>query len=179
MTVEIRALLPSDDRSAFDAEDEALNLYFHRYAGQNQFRHHIGVTYVAIDNENIFGFATVSPASLDAEDLPSGKKMPPYPVPVLRIARLAVDRRVRGQGLGKALLRFCLELAEQMQKELGCVGIVVDAKANAIPLYELFGFVSIQTWEGETRQVPRQRSCICHLDLFLANHDVVARVVSP
>lgn len=74
MTVEIRALERSDDRQAFRCGDEALDVYFHRYAGQNQFRHHLGVTYVAVEAERILGFVTVSPGSLDADDLASGQK---------------------------------------------------------------------------------------------------------
>ena len=74
MTVEIRALERSDDRQAFSCGDEALDVYFHRYAGQNQFRHHLGVTYVAVEAERILGFVTVSPGSLDADDLTSGPK---------------------------------------------------------------------------------------------------------
>ena len=95
MTVEIRALRKSDDREDFHSGDEALDLYFRRYAGQNQFRHHLGVTYVAIEEERVLGFVTVSPGSLDAEELPSGRRLPPYPVPVLRVARLAVDESAR------------------------------------------------------------------------------------
>ena len=37
-----------------------LDRFFARYAGQNQFRHHIGATYVALESETILGFATVS-----------------------------------------------------------------------------------------------------------------------
>lgn len=80
MTVEVRALDRGDKRENFRCADEALELFFHRYAGQNQFRHHIGVTYTAVERKTIFGFVTVSAASLDAESLPSGKKMPPYPL---------------------------------------------------------------------------------------------------
>jgi hypothetical protein len=46
--LEIRLLLPGDDRSDFVSGDEALDRYFRMYAGQNQFRHRIGVNYVAI-----------------------------------------------------------------------------------------------------------------------------------
>jgi hypothetical protein len=42
MTVEIRALQRGDERSSFCSGDEALDLHFRRYAGQSQFRHHIG-----------------------------------------------------------------------------------------------------------------------------------------
>ena len=154
MTVDIRALQRSDDRQAFCSGDEALDLFFHRYAGQNQFRHHIGVTYVAVEGERILGFVTVSPGSLDADDLPSGRQAPLYPVPVLRLARLAVDASARGRGLGKALLRFTLELAEQMMQELGCVGVVVDAKSGAEEFYRRYGFEPLDVVEGATAQRP-------------------------
>lgn len=154
MTVEIRSLRRTDDRKNFRSGDEALDLYFHRYAGQNQFRHHIGVTYVAVDEDRILGFVTISPASLDAEVLPSGQRPPPYPVPVLRVARLAVDESARGSGLGKALLRFCVELAEKMMDELGCVGLLVDAKRDAVLFYERYGFVSLAVVEGAAPQKP-------------------------
>ena len=76
MTVEIRALERADDRQAFHSGDEALDLYFHKYAGQNPFRHHVGVTYVVVEGGRVLGFATVSPGSLDAGDLPSGRRAP-------------------------------------------------------------------------------------------------------
>lgn len=154
MTVEIRALRKSDQRKDFRSGDEALDVYFHRYAGQNQFRHHLGVSYVAVEDERILGFATVSPGSLDAEELPSGQRPPPYPVPILRVARLAVDEAARGRGLGDALLRFCIELAEQMMEEFGCVGLVVDAKPDAVAFYRRYGFLILDVVEGATEQKP-------------------------
>ena len=154
MTVEIRALQAEDDRAAFHSGDEALDLYFHRYAGQNQFRHHIGVTYVAKDATEILGFVTVSAAQLRADDLPTGRRMPPYPVPVLRLARLATSSSARGRGVGKSLLRFAIELAERMRDEVGCVGIAVDAKADAVSFYLPFGFVPIRLVEGASEIIP-------------------------
>lgn len=154
MSVEIRALRPEDDRRGFHSGDESLDLFFHQYAGQNQFRHHIGVSYVAAAESKILGFVTVSPGSLDAEDLPSGRKMPPYPVPILRVARLAVDERARGHGVGKALVRFAIELAERMRNEIGCVGVVVDAKAGAVDSYRRYGFVSLEALQGTSAQRP-------------------------
>ena len=106
MTVEIRTLRPDDDRRSSHSGDEALDLYFHRYAGQNQFRHHIGVSYVAVEDDALLGFVTVSPATLDSEELAQGRRMPPYPVPVLRVARLATHEEARGRGIGLALVRF-------------------------------------------------------------------------
>ena len=154
MIVEIRPLQREDDRSQFRSGDPELDLYFRRYAGQNQFRHHIGVTYVAVSGDRIVGYATVSPGSLDAGELPSGRKMPPYPLPVLRLARLAVDELAQGQGLGRSLLRFCIELAERMMADLGCVGLVVDAKLQATEFYRDLGFQELDLVEGASAQRP-------------------------
>jgi GNAT superfamily N-acetyltransferase len=162
MTVEIRALRRSDKREAFGSGDESLDLYLHRYAGQNQFRHHIGTTYIAVEDERILGFVTVSPGSLDAEELPPGRRMPPYPVPIFRLARLAVDESARGRGLGRALLRFTIELAERLMNEFGCVGVVVDAKREAEEFYRRFGFVPLEVVQGATAQRPEP------LPMFLA-----------
>jgi GNAT superfamily N-acetyltransferase len=154
MTVEIRALRRFDQRDNFNSGDEALDLYFRPYAGQNQFRHHIGVTYVAVEEGRILGFVTVSLGSLDAEELPSGRRPPPYPVPVLPVARLAVDQSARGKRLGEALLRFSIELAEQMRDELGCVGLLVDAKRGAVTFYERYGFQTLSIVEGAAGSKP-------------------------
>lgn len=154
MTVEIRVLEDTDDRSTFQSGDEALDLYFHRYAGQNQFRHHIGVTYVAVEEGELLGFVTVSTATLEAEELPSGQRMPPYPLPVLRLARLATEVRARGRGVGRALLRFSIELAEKQRDEVGCVGVLVDAKPAAVEFYGHLGFVPLEALSGAAPVLP-------------------------
>ena len=104
--------------------------------GQNQFRHHVGVTYVAVEDEAILGYATVAPAAIEIDLLPDAlrKGLPRYPLPVLRLARLAVDSRVRGRGLGEELLRFVFGLALKLTSDYGCVGVVVDAKPDAVVL---------------------------------------------
>lgn len=154
--MEIRRLREQDERSKFRSGDVDLDRFFLRYAGQNQFRHHIGVTYVAVDAGEVLGFVTVSPAEVEAENLPASlsKKLPRYPLPILRIARLAVDERARGQGLGKNLLRFALGLASQMAKDLGCMGVVVDAKPQAVEFYTRLGFTKLEAVEGASDARP-------------------------
>src|ERR1700680_1883204 len=63
--MEIRALRESDDREGFRSGDADLDRFLHKYAGQNQFRHHIGTTYIAIEENRIAGFATVAPGHLE------------------------------------------------------------------------------------------------------------------
>ena len=111
MAYRIRALKKNDNRKDFECGQEDLDHFFKRYAGQNQFRHHIGVTYIATDESSVFGYITVAMGVLEADSLPE-KKLPavPYPLPVLRLGRLAVDRRYQGRGIGKQLLRHRLEI---------------------------------------------------------------------
>ena len=155
--MEIRALRPGDDRSAFRSGDEALDRFFHRYARQNQFRHYLGVTYVAVDGNRILGFVTVAPRHLDIEDLPTPeqKKLPHYPIPVLGLARLAVDEAAQSSGVGAQLLRFVNRLGEKMADEFGCAGVVVDAKPGAGEFYARYGFVPFELLEGLSDARPR------------------------
>jgi GNAT superfamily N-acetyltransferase len=131
---EIRRLRSGDDRSGFRSGDPDLDRFFERFTGQNQFRHHVGVTYVAVEGDAILAFATVSPGQLEVEALPERirKTLPRYPLPVLRLARLAVDGPAQGRGLGSLLLVTVFELAREMAETVGCLGVVVDAKPKAV-----------------------------------------------
>jgi GNAT superfamily N-acetyltransferase len=148
--IEIRALREHDNRASFRSEDADLDRFFRQFAGQNQFRHHLGVTYVAVDDQNILGFATVAAAHVEIDELPAAvrRKLPHYPLPVLRLARLATDQSAQGQGLGLQLLRFVLRLALQMADDYGCVGVIVDAKPDAVAFYTKYGFLAVEAIEG-------------------------------
>ena len=142
MKVDVRLLRTDDDRLAFSSGDAALDRFFHKFAGQNQFQLHIGTTYVAVHEGEILGFVTLSATSITIEQLPKSarKRLPRYPLPALRLARLAVARTAQGQGIGKQLLRATFQIAHEMADRTGCVGVMVDAKANAVSFYEQFGF---------------------------------------
>ncbi len=71
--MEIRALLPTDDRAVFRSGDDDLDRFLRRFAGQNQFRHHLGVTYVAVEG-GILGYATMAPGNMEIEDLPKAAR---------------------------------------------------------------------------------------------------------
>ncbi|MBP6735439.1 MAG: hypothetical protein KA142_12280 [Chromatiaceae bacterium] len=53
MSLTIRRLAPDDDRDRFSSGHPDLDRFFHRFAGQNQFRHHVGVTYIAVEDKAI------------------------------------------------------------------------------------------------------------------------------
>lgn len=155
--MEIRPLHEGDDRSQFQSGDSDLDRFFQKFAGQNQFRHYLGVSYVAVADRRILGFATIAPGHVAIEDLPaaSRKSLPRYPLPVLRLARLAVEQSAQGQGIGAGLLRFVLQLAVRMANDYGCVGVVVDAKPGAAAFYARYGFVPVEATEGESAVRPR------------------------
>ena len=150
LEVRVRRLEPRDDRTEFRSGNIDLDRFFLRYAGQNQFRHHIGTTYVAVQGDRIVGFVTVSSGEMVAENLAKSlrRRLPAYPLPILRLARLAVDERFQGHGIGRLLLRAMLTLALEMRDRLGCIGIVVDAKSDAVTFYSSLGFTPIDLISG-------------------------------
>ncbi len=146
MPIKVRRLEPSDDRSNFRSGNLDLDRFFARFAGQNQFRHHIGTTYVAIDETGaIAGFATVSASELIVASLSESQRkgLPAYPLPVLRLARLAIEQNRQRQGIAGELLRAVFTLAHTMASDVGCLGVVVDAKEEAVGYYEKLGFIPL------------------------------------
>jgi GNAT superfamily N-acetyltransferase len=169
-TIEIRPLARDDDRSGFSCGQADLDRFFEHYAGQNQFKLHLAVTYVAVVEARIVGFATVAPSSMERANVPSARlrrRLPAYPLPVLRLARLGVDTRAQGLGIGKALLRQVLALAVEQRDRQGYVGVVTDAKPDAVRFYESLGFVPIDgVREGLLHREP--------LPMFLAIDTIAA-----
>lgn len=156
----VRPLERTDDRSEFRSGNADLDRFFHLYAGQNQFKHHIGTTYVAVEDDVIRGYATVSPSHIEVDALPRGrlrKRLPAYPLPILRLARLAVAETATGKGVGSALMRAVFHLAQELSSRVGCIGVVVDAKAGAVKYYERLGFVELELVEGSLGDRPEPR----------------------
>jgi len=124
------------NREAFDCGEPALNEFLQRYARRS---HDLGgaKTFLAIadsDNESILGFYSVSPASVEYAQTPEivRRGLGRYEVPVFRLARLAVDGKLQGLGLGGQLLlaagRRCLLAAA----EVGGVALLIDAKSKKV-----------------------------------------------
>lgn len=138
----VRALRAEDDRQRFESGHPEIDDFFQRYAGQNQWRQHIGVTYCLFRGEYVAGFVTLSAGDIDPRELPDGvgARLPRYSAPVLRLARMGVTRELHGTGLGQELLYVTAVIALEMRARTGCVGILVDAKPEAVGYYERHGF---------------------------------------
>src|SRR5713101_5935170 len=119
------------DRKAFDCGETALNEFLQRYARKN---HEMGgaKTFLAIsdaDSKTILGYYSLSPASIAYARTPElvRRGLARYDVPVFRLARLAVDLKVQGQGLGGQLLLSAGKRCLLASAEVGGVAILIDA----------------------------------------------------
>jgi GNAT superfamily N-acetyltransferase len=130
------------DRSAFDCRIPALNEYLKQYALQNQ-KKHAARTYVATQDNRVVGYYSLAYGSVALEEAPQGVKsgLAKHPIPVILLARLAVDRAERGRGIGAALLKDALLRTLQAAEIAGLRAMIVHAKDDAAKrFYEKFGF---------------------------------------
>jgi len=149
MAIAIRRLERNDDVAPFDCGDEPLNNYLKRHAWTNQEKSSIGVSYVAVDDtapRTVIGYFTLAMASVPRDAFPKKyvRGLPPYDLPLILLARLAVDRRFAGRGLGHALISEAFRIGLNAAAEVGCRAIVTDAYPDRIGWYARYGFVPIE-----------------------------------
>ena len=143
----VRKLAPADSTDGFDCGQPALNQFLQRYALVNQ-KANSAQTYVCCFNGEVVGFYSLAVGSVDPEDAPARvmKGLARYPVPVMILARLAVDRDHQGKGLGKALLKDALLRTAQAADIAGIRCLLVHAKDEvARQWYESWEFESSPT----------------------------------
>jgi GNAT superfamily N-acetyltransferase len=143
MTLALVPITKELQKAPFDCSYPILNEYFRLYAFKND-RLSIGKTFVAMDeNAEVTGYVTLATAQVEALSLPEAAraKLPRYPVPAFRIAKLAVDFRFQGQGVGAWLLFQALEKALMVSAEAGLYVVIVDAiDEKAKGFYQKYGF---------------------------------------
>lgn len=162
----MRQLRESDDRTSFRSGHVDLDLFFTRYAGQNQYKLHIGSTYIAVDDASaIVGFVTVASCSIEAGGIPKQlvKRLPSYPIPALRLGRMAVAEGVQRSGVGALLMKAVFLLAHDQARKTGCAFVVVDAKPGAETYYERWGFHAMAVTAGELESKPTPRPMVLPL----------------
>jgi GNAT superfamily N-acetyltransferase len=139
----VALLEPVHDRSQFDCGVEPLNVFLKQYALQNQ-KKGIVRNYVTGRDNRIVAYYSLAYGSVAQKDAPAAitKGIGKYPVPVMDLARLAVDLGEKGQGLGKALLKDAVLRTLQAADIAGLKAIFVQAKDNeAKQFYEKHGFI--------------------------------------
>jgi predicted N-acetyltransferase YhbS len=138
----IRKLDRSHIVESFDCGHAALNRYIARFALSNQSAGS-AQTYVAVADERVVGYYSLAVGAVAHADAPPRivKGLAHHPVPVMLLAKLAVDNAAKGQGLGAALLRDALARTLQAADIAGIRAVIVHAKDDAARrFYEHFEF---------------------------------------
>lgn len=141
--VSIKQITSKSSLKQFDCDIPALNEFLSRYALKND-ELGIGKTFIALNNDNkILGYFTLATAQISFEDIPEPyrMKLPKYPIPALRLARLAVDKHFQGNGIGKELLRDVFKKILSVAEITAVKFIIVDAKETSKSFYEHYGFI--------------------------------------
>lgn len=142
------AIAKHHDRQAFDCGDRELNEFLRRYARQS---HEQGSakTFVAVDTAStsrVLGFYAIAPSAIAHGSVPAAmtKGLARHEVPAFKLARLAVDISVAGQGFGGQLLLAAAYRCLRIAQEGGGVLMLIDAKnERAAAWYSRFGAVEI------------------------------------
>lgn len=139
----VRKLAATDRVEAFDCGQPALNQFLQRYALVNQ-KANSAQTYVCCHADAVAGFYSLAVGSVDPVSAPARmmKGLARHPVPVMILARLAVDSAHQRKRLGQALLKDAMLRTAQAADIAGIRCLLVHAKDEAArPWYT--------TWEFE------------------------------
>lgn len=136
-----------DAVETFDCGQDALNRFLMRFALTNQ-QANASQTYVALADEAVIGYYTLVVGDVAFEEAPERltKGLAHYPVPILLLARLAVDLAWQGQGVGAGLLKDAMGRTLQAADIAGIRAFAVHAKDEAASaFYRHFDFVPSPT----------------------------------
>ena len=140
----VRKLGPEDTVALFDCGHSALNQFLQRFALVNQ-RANSAQTYVSCESgtNTVAGFYSLVVGSVEPSTAASRvvKGLARHPVPVMILARLAIDQKYQGAGLGTALLKDTLLRTLQAADIAGVRAVLVHARdAAARNWYLHWGF---------------------------------------
>lgn len=131
------------DASGFGSPNETLDRWLGRYAGQSE-RRDAARAFVALDGDTVIAYYTLVAGEISHEaatdEVRRGMSRH-YPIPVVALARLAVDRRRQGQGVGARMLYDALRRVATAADQVAVRAAVVHAiDDGAAAFYERFGF---------------------------------------
>jgi len=130
----VRKLEPDDDVASFNCGHPALNQFLQRFALVNQ-KANSAQTYVSCEfgTSTVAGFYSLVVGSVEPSTAASRvvKGLARHPVPVMILARLAIDQKHQSAGLGTALLKDALLRTLQAADIAGIRAVLVHAKDDA------------------------------------------------
>ena len=143
----VEKLRPDHAVGDFDCGRDELNRYLARCAWANQ-QAGAGQTYVGLVGQTVVGYHTLAVCHVVREQAPHrlSQGLARHPVPIMLLARLAVDRRWQGHGIGKALLKDAMLRTLQAADIAGIRALAFHAKDEpARAFYQRFDFAPSPT----------------------------------
>jgi GNAT superfamily N-acetyltransferase len=128
--------------SAFDCGRVDLNTWFQKHALQTQGANGAR-TYVGIVGGVVIGYYSLAVGQIEYEGaaVRLQKGLARHPIPVMLLARLAVDKGWQGQGVGQGLVRDAILRTIEVSEIAGIRALIVHAKDEAaLRFYESCGF---------------------------------------
>jgi GNAT superfamily N-acetyltransferase len=126
----------------FDCGQAELNKFLYINAFNNQLAGS-SQTYLALSDSKVIGFYSLVVGQVLYSDAPERLKkgLPRHPIPIMLLARMAVDKNWQGQGIGAGLLKDAMLRTLQASDIAGIRAFIVHAKnQNAKAFYEHFNF---------------------------------------
>lgn len=137
-------LAKGHDVQAFECGKAPLDEFLKKHALQNQ-GNGSALTFVGLDGERVVGYYSLATSSVLPDDAPGRmtKGLARHPVPVILMARFAVDEAYQGQGVGSGLFKDAAKRVLGVSKEgAGVRALVVQAKdEEARAFYERFDMI--------------------------------------
>jgi GNAT superfamily N-acetyltransferase len=127
---------------SFDCGKEDLNRFLKRQAWNNQ-QAHSAQTYVLAKDLRVLGYYSLAAGAVTHDEATERvrKGLARHPIPVILLARLAVDVSIHGKGVGSALLKDALMRTAQAADTIGARALLVHAKdESAKAFYQHFTF---------------------------------------
>ena len=151
MGYELRELLQGDGCNALSLGNPAFTPLktFLRKEAKKLHQEHLARTFVIVEKSQtkVLAYATtlcthVSVEQFGNKSVVDGFRYKDYPA--IKLARLAVDASLQGQGIGGQLVDFVIGLSiDHVMPYTGCRFLVVDAKSDSVSFYQRKGFVAI------------------------------------
>ena len=128
--------------SQFNCGEEMLNQWLKRHALKNQISQASRTFVLADEARNVLAYyAMASGAVAHCQATGNIRRNMPDPIPVIILARLAVDKSLQGQHIGAAMLKDAVLRAKSVSQQIGVRALLVHAlNDNARHFYLNYGF---------------------------------------
>ena len=144
------------DRTAFSCGSGPIDSFLRKTASQDQEKG-LSKSFVLVESadtsENkrpIVGFVTLVTTIMPVPETPDAmvKLTHRGPLAVLLLARMGVDPKHKGKGLGEHLVAHALDSACNADDISNCLGVIVDPKPDVIDFYTQYGFTELEDRKG-------------------------------